>query len=340
MNRSNYAGKLLLLPLLLSACTFGEGPELTLPESEDEITLDSSNTAVLGADQDDTLSDPQSNIVSDGEVVVEPYREPETVQAPIVTPTDSPLTESQSAIVRIPATDSANAPKIDGSFINYINGSERLDGEWRFAAQGTDMDIANLMFGALPQSSEPVRHHWAAMHDGEYLYLLVVSDDAAEHYQDTDEARKPWKDDSIEIFIDGNNSALESYDGVDDFHMTINLQTTANTANSSGAVNPKIRQSDFSATLPADLSFATGPLHGPMAEGLRGRKDIYEVRIKLSELNIELDKPFGIEIQINDDDNGGTRDRKWGWEHPAGTDDSNDYTWQNPGFMGKAVLSR
>ena len=70
------------------------------------------------------------------------------------------------------------------------------------------------------------------------------------------------------------------------------------------------------------------------------RKDSYELRIKLSELNIELEKPFGIEIQINDDDDGGTRDEKWGWHHPEGSDDANDYSWQNPSVVGQAILVR
>jgi len=51
-----------------------------------------------------------------------------------------------------------------------------------------------------------------------------------------------------------------------------------------------------------------------------------------------LGKPFGFEIQLNDDDDGGSRDAKWAWMHPAGLDSTNDFTWQNPSFMGSAVL--
>ncbi len=354
---------LVLLPCLLSACTFGEGPELDLPESSETLAnvTTAANTQLV-------------NTQTDSASTVEPSADPTgvantsaTVETSTSTETDSTETDStginstgtngsssqtndsqteaigEPHIVRIPSTDSANAPQIDGSAINYIDGTGLLDGEWRFAAQSTassePLDIDNRMFGDASLQGA-VRHHWAAMHDAVYLYLLIVSDDAGVHYQDTGEVRKPWKDDSIEIYIDGNNSQLDSYDGVDDFHMTINLQSSTGVANSSFGDAATILQSDASATLPSDLNFAIGLQQGPIARGLRGRKDIYEVRIKLSELNITLEQPFGIEIQINDDDNGGTRDTKWGWHHPSGTDSNNDYTWQNPSVMGRAVLVR
>jgi len=246
-------------------------------------------------------------------------------------------------IVRIPRTDRPNAPKIDGDTLDYIAGTEQLSGEWRFAAQfngvNEPLDINQYMFGEPGTNNDGARHHWAAVHDGDYLYVLVVSDDAGEHFQDTNELRKPWKDDSVELFIDGNNSRLAEYDGVDDFHMTINLLSSTGVSNTSYINDPKIRQSDTSATLPSDLIFAAGPRNGPSsANAERGRKDIYEIRIKLSELNIQIDAPFGIEVQINDDDNGNSRDAKWGWNHPPGTSSDNDFTWQTPSFMGTAIL--
>jgi len=169
--------------------------------------------------------------------------------------------------------------------------------------------------------------------------LLVVSDDAGEHFQDTEEARKPWKDDSIELYIDGNNSQLQRFDGVDDFHMTINLLANANEPNDSGNANAKILGSELSASLPNDLTFRTGPRNGPLSRTeSRGRKDVYEIRLLISELNIAVGVPFGIEVQINDDDEGGTRDRKWGWRHPEGTSVENALTWENPSYMGEAIL--
>jgi len=365
--RANVLLQVLAL-VLLSSCSFGVGPELMLPSSSDESTNENAvlatETGITSASSvpesvseslnpdssinistdapsqlDQNASDSQSGDNANAEI-----QGTTDIGSPIDTAPNSNASRFQSDVIQIPATDQANAPKINGNLLDYIDGTELLDGEWRFAVQSNaaneSLDIGNLMFGSQPTPEELIRHHWAAMHDGEYLYLLVVSDDAGEHYLDTLEPRKPWKDDSIEIFIDGNNSQLENYDGVDDFHMTINLESNENIANSSDSDNMLIRQSDTSATLPSDLSFATGPGNGPVGSVLRGRKDIYEMRIRLSELNISLEQEFGIEIQINDDDNGGTRDTKWGWHHPAGSDESNDLTWQNPSVMGRAVLVR
>lgn len=353
----------LSLALVLSAsCSFGDGPELVseeagdvTPESvesdteasqinADQSMTDQSNADQVNADQSAADSDSNSNSSDEGNNVVEnvpPVANPDTGQDDGGPDTEQPNSDT-NRIVRIPRTDTLNAPKIDGQTLDYLPGTQLLAGEWRFAAQfdsdGQTLGVNQFMFGEPDSDRQPV-HHWAAMHDGVYLYLLVISDDAGIHFQDTNESRKPWKDDSIELFIDGNHSLLNEYDGVDDFHMTVNLLSSPDVLNSSFVDNPLITQSDASAILPSDLLFSTGPQQGPLSDDTsRGRKDFYEFRIKLSELNIVVDAPFGIEIQINDDDNGGTRDAKWGWNHPPGNDPANDLTWQNPSTMGTAVL--
>jgi len=345
------------LILIVSSCTFGEGPELVLSESEllegsnDNEFLMNETPAITAPVQLQNLDSgsPDANSTS-------VQQEGQTGNAISSDLTDDG-TQIQSAdnqsdsltipdtIVRIPRTDFSNAPKIDGDIIEYIPGTELLDGEWRFAAQsnsaGEPIGINNYMFGNPDQVLPDSHSHWAALHDGEYLYLLLISDDDGKHFQDTNEIRKPWKDDSVELFFDGNNSQLSDYDGVDDFHITVNLFSSQGVPNDSSGLNPMISQSARSAPIPSDLSYKTGPGKGPQAVGSdRARKDIYEVRIKLSELNIQIDKPFGFEVQLNDDDDGGSRDTKWAWRHPHGEDSSNDYTWQNPGFMGTAILQR
>jgi len=231
-------------------------------------------------------------------------------------------------------------PAIDGALTNYRATIDKLDGEWSSAVtsdhEGNLLDINTLMFGV---NESATGNHWAAMHDGVYLYLLVLSDDAGLHFFDTDETLKPWKDDSVEIFIDGNYSRLSEYDGVDDFGLTINLLDSTGAANSSYVNNPELLQHLNSATLPPDLIFSTGPLRGPISSNInRGRKDLYEIRLKISELNIQVGELFGIEFQINDDDDGNTRDSKLAWQHPPGNDSSNDLTWQTPSTMGSALL--
>lgn len=333
--------------------------------SAEEISALGSSVGSVSGTTDQVGTD-QSQTGIDQPVVeqpaVQPVVQPNEVASPDVTPitdngtdtingtstntgTGTPASPDNNSIVRIPFTDRPNAPKIDGDTLDYLAGTELLDGEWRSSAQfngaNEPLSISQYMFGEPGTNNNSASHHWAAVHDGVYLYVLVVSDDAGEHFQDTNELRKPWKDDSVELFIDGNNSRLNQYDGVDDFHMTINLFSSTDVVNSSFIANPKITASETSATLPSDLIFAAGPGKGPAAiDFARGRKDIYEIRLKLSELNIQVGSPFGIELQINDDDNGGSRDAKWGWNHPAGNSSDNDFTWQNPSFMGTAILLR
>jgi len=344
--------------------------------SADEIDALGASVGSVSGTNDQTVTDQPDVVEPAAQSVVQPVVQPNEVTSPVVTPAtdngtdinndtgtndgtstntgtstpavvNTPETQESpdnNSIVRIPFADRNNAPKIDGATLDYLAGTELLDGEWRSSAQfnaaNEPLGISQYMFGEPGTNNDSASHHWAAVHDGVYLYVLVVSDDAGEHFQDTNELRKPWKDDSVELFIDGNNSRLNQYDGVDDFHITINLfSSSTDVVNSSFIANPQIRQSDTSATLPSDLIFAAGPEKGPAAANLeRGRKDIYEIRIKLSELNIQIGSPFGIELQINDDDNGGSRDAKWGWNHPTGTNSDNDFTWQNPSFMGTAIL--
>lgn len=373
--------KLLPVVVFVGGCTFGEGPEFVLPDS-DQTASESEMTAVndvipnMGDAQEANNSvqmlevESTSSTVAQEDQAAQPEVEPESIStnisttesenasgesiAPIVSSDPANSAEASiapavapdnDAIIRIPRTDRSNAPVIDGETIDYIGGTELIGGEWQFAAQFDaalqPLAISQFMFGNSDQTSTSAYHHWAVIHDGEYLYLIVVIDDDGEHFQDSNEQRKLWKDDSVELFFDGNNSQLTDYDGVDDFHITVNLQSSPGVANASYGTDPKITGSDQSAAVPGDFVFKAGLNKGPQpSDATRARTDIYEFRIKLSELNIQLDVPFGIEVQFNDDDDGDTRDAKWGWRHPVGNDSSNDFTWQNPSFMGTAVLIR
>jgi hypothetical protein len=316
-----------LLPLI--SCS-GEGPELIL-RSDNSPAANTNANIVTVSEQQQQQYDPMTNVV---DPVLDPISDAEPVADA------EPIAPEWLAIPRI---NRINAPKIDGVAIDYIEGTTELAGEWQNAVQidnaGALLGINNFMFGNAGQLLDNSTHHWAAMHDGVYFYLLVISDDAGLHWQDNNETRKPWKDDTVELYFDGNHSRLTTYDGVDDFHFLVNLQSSTGENNNTWRSNRRFFNTDESAPIPADFIFSTGIRKGPLsAEPNRGRKDIYEVRIKISELNIELGKPFGFEIQLNDDDDGGNRDAKWAWTHPVGLDSINDFTWQNPSYMNSVVL--
>jgi hypothetical protein len=55
----------------------------------------------------------------------------------------------------------------------------------------------------------------------------------------------------------------------------------------------------------------------------------------MSSVGLPIGQRFGFDIHINDDDDGGDRDTKWGWYAPTG----NDSSWQNPSLFGQAILA-
>lgn len=243
--------------------------------------------------------------------------------------------------VIIPRIDASNTPMIDGLDVRFNPNQFRLIGEWSNATandqSGQPLFIDNLMIGNNVNSNN-IFHFWAAAHDGTYLYMLVVSDDIGLNFSDSNGI---FNDDSLELFFDGNNSKLSSYDGVDDRHIQIGLlEAGTSSPNNSGFANARIQAGPNSLPVPSDLLLATGLETGPRSLRDSARQqDIYEVRIKLDELGITVGQPFGIAVQLNDDDNGDARDSKWGWIHPARIGSDVDNTWFDPSFMGVAILA-
>lgn len=250
------------------------------------------------------------------------------------------VTNTTDVDVIIPRIDASNAPRVDGLDVRFDPNNFRLTGEWANAnaadQSGELLFIDNLMIGNNVNTNN-IFHFWAAAHDGTYLYMLVVSDDIGLNFSDSPIIHD---DDTLELFFDGNNSRLMSFDGVDDRHLQIALleEGTSN-PNSSSFASARILAGPNSLPLPTDLLVATGLETGPRSLRDSSRQqDIYEIRISLEQLGITVGEPFGIGVQLNDDDNGGARDSKWGWIHPSRTVNDVDNTWQDPSLMGVAVL--
>jgi hypothetical protein len=207
----------------------------------------------------------------------------------------------------------------------------RYDSLWD-TAQFEDQNGERLEFGNLvvdtglldPSISRDFR--WAAMHDGIYLYVLVFAESGANQTPVAD-SEVVYQDDSVDIYLDGNNSKGASYDGVDDSHIIVGLLAENGLANSSVADDSRIEPGDRSA--PFDLAavqFAVCLCDGD--------QQIYELRFDLAELRIPVDSTFGFELNINNDADGGDRDAKWAWFNGTGIDD----TWRFPLRMGNVRL--
>ena len=148
-----------------------------------------------------------------------------------------------------------------------------------------------------------------------------------------------WKDDTVEIFIDGDNSKQSTYENSNDFQYLIPL-LKQNTSLANNEIDGRISIGPFSSDAGLGIRFSTGPGIGP--DGIRvarWEQDVYELAIPIADAGIVIGSPFGFEVQLNDDDDGGDRDSKWGWFHPSRSDgEDTDLTYMNPSIMGTVVL--
>lgn len=132
---------------------------------------------------------------------------------------------------------------------------------------------------------------WEGKWDENYLYLAVrVYDESIK----TD-SENPEDDDSVEFYIDADNSRKASYDGINDYRMTFAW------GRKQVILDPKSPQ-----TLSPDLSYE----FKTTADGY-----VLEAKIpwKMLGVNIGIKSRVGIEVEVNDDDDGGARDKKISW---------------------------
>jgi hypothetical protein len=156
------------------------------------------------------------------------------------------------------------------------------------------------------------------MWDGNYLYYFVtVWDDDLSRDGNGD-----WEDDGIEIYSDGDYSHGAAYDKVNDFQFAFRYEDTAEliqtvhlTGNSDGTAV------DLSGVKQAAKKIDDGGI-------------ALEVALPMSMLQINptSGSVYGMEVDYNDDDNGGTRDTK------LKTYSKSDDTWQYPNLMMPAKL--
>lgn len=215
------------------------------------------------------------------------------------------------------------APVIDGRYDSLWSNAQFLD------QQRNALNIDELMLDdGVTVPGENREYRWAGMHDGEHLYLLIFAEKGDQQTPFGDSVLA-YNDDAIDIFWDGDNSKLASYDGVDDFQAIIALLSNAGdgTPNQSGSADTRFELGDRSAPIDdAAFEFAVCLCAGD--------QQIYEVKLDLAAAKIPVDSTFGFEIQLNNDVNGGVRDAKWAWFDKSGADN----TWRFPLRMGTARL--
>jgi glucose/arabinose dehydrogenase len=191
----------------------------------------------------------------------------------------------------------AAAPLIDGV----------VDAAWAGATQYSMMN--NLVVGTGTLFHKDLWVSWRALYDDTYLYYLVEARDDIL----INDGPNWYDDDIIEIMVDGDHSRGSSYDGNNDFELGFRWN------------DPAIIAGVNSAPVPPGAQFS---LVGT------GEGYVLEVRLPLAEIDVQpVDGyTFGLDIHVNDDDNGGPRDAKFTW---FGVQDN---AWQAPVYFSDATL--
>ena len=202
-----------------------------------------------------------------------------------------------SLIIALSLTGYLSAAEVDAEIPQIGFPKPILDGVmddvWLYS---TEQFITNTNTGAEPTSPADGSGSWWALWDPEYLYLLVnVNDEAL--VQDSDPGQG-WLDDRIEIFIDGDNSKDDATDGSNDYQYCF-------------------RWNHGIVEIPVEWYLSPGSLQG-VEYGVTTTDTGYIVEVKLSWLTmigrlVQLDRLIGIDVAIDDDDDGGDVDTQFSW---------------------------
>ncbi len=145
--------------------------------------------------------------------------------------------------------------------------------------------------------------------DNTNLYIHVaITDSSLVNNSDTD----LWDDDGIELYLDGGNEKATSFDA-NDHHFLIQYN------------NNTIYHLNAGATNPTGISAAEGVIPGGYTK---------EIAVAWSFLGVTPSNgmQIGLDLHINDDDDGGARDQK------LSTFSSTDDAWKNPSLFGTFEL--
>ncbi|MVT40406.1 T9SS type A sorting domain-containing protein [Chitinophaga oryziterrae] len=235
------------------------------------------------------------------------FEGPETLRISLTKDSTYNLGGDTTAVITI--ADNDNPPCV-APVIAQVSGTapvidQAIDGAWAIAPV---KNISNVILGSLPAD---YAGKWRALYDNTNLYLLVEVNDATKY---ADSGDSWWEDDVVEIFIDGDNSKGTSYDGINDFQLGFRWNdNTIHVGGSSVNRTTGINFKQYATTTGYNL----------------------EVAIPWSTIGVSpsIGKSLGLDIQIDDDDNGGTRDAQ------IASFATNTTAFQNPAVFGTVYLT-
>ena len=175
-------------------------------------------------------------------------------------------------------------------------------------SEAREYKIGNVIYES-PSNDDDFSASYKALWDEKNLYVLVNVTDENLNNDSSDF----WLDDCVEVFVDADNSKSGSY-GSNDFQFHFDW----------AEANPSMGESHHNQTQGVEFAI--------------GRADAgYRVEIKFpwDTLGVEpsAGKKIGLDVHVNDDDDGGERDTKLTWRGKE------DNAWQNPGILGTAELA-
>lgn len=231
----------------------------------------------------------------------------ETLQLTLQPGTGFSLGGNTTALVSIADNDN---PPCTSPVVAQITGTapvinQTIESVWAIAPI---RNIGNVTLGGMPSD---YAGKWRALYNSTNLYFLVEVSDAV---KTNDSGGNWWEDDVIEIFIDGNNSKGTAYDGVNDFQL--GFRWNDNT----------IRVGGYSVTNTTGIVFS----NYATAAGYT-----LEVAIPWSTIGATpaIGYAIGLDVQVDDDDNGGSRDSQ------MASFATNSTAFQNPGVFGTVYLT-
>ncbi|WP_437205752.1 sugar-binding protein [Planctomicrobium sp. SH664] len=210
------------------------------------------------------------------------------------------LTVSSSGVIDVNIVQTATAPTLGGS----------VDAIWSTAVTKT---IGNLVGGSISGSSD-LSGSFRTLWDSTNLYVLVeVTDDT----QVNDSGTATYNDDSVEVFIDANKDAPGTGYGSTDHQFRF-------TWNGSSLTIARI-QAGVSQTVTGVSAQRVAVTGGYFIEASI-------TWAALGQSSVVEGAQLGLDVYINDDDDGGARDANIAWFNTL------DTAWNTASAFGRAAL--
>jgi len=159
-----------------------------------------------------------------------------------------------------------------------------------------------------PEDDDDGSYEFACVADNRYLYVAIKIWDDKEVTGET-AGHDVYKDDCVELYIDGDNSKAGNYDG-NDSQIMIGRDNLGGDPKkpSLGGANPAWGAHVANAKPGPDSGAETAVVNTKYGWAM-------EVAVPLAEFDIRLadGTVIGFNVQLNDDDDGGDRDHKQSW---------------------------